>query len=89
VRLVLPFAFLLVAGCDVDSDPAQEKVTVTYDRERIEKSAADAGRTAKEVATGVANVAKDTGKAIKKEVGDFDVDVKVTRERPQETAEPR
>lgn len=66
-------AVLMVAGCNVDNDPANEKVTVKYDRERIHK----AGDAAKEVATGAVNVAKSTGKAIKREVGD--VDVKVTR----------
>lgn len=71
-------ALLLVTACDVENDPANEKVTVNYDRERIHK----AGRAAKEVATGAANVAKTTGSAIKREVGD--IDVKVTRTKADE-----
>ena len=81
MRAILVVAVLLVSACDVHNDPANEQVTVTYDRERIKKTTADAGRTAKMVAAGVANVAKTTGQAIEKEVGDVDVDVKVTRNR--------
>ncbi len=69
---------LLVTACNVDNDPANEKVTVEYDREKIQ----EAGRTAKEVATGAANVAKTTGTAIKREVGD--IDVKVTRTKAED-----
>lgn len=89
MRLILPIAALvLLAGCDVDNDPDNETVTVQYDRERIKQTAKDAGRTAKGVATGAANVAESTGDAIKREVGDVDVDVDVKRtpssEKPAE-----
>lgn len=80
MRVISVAAFLMLAGCDVDNDPANEKITVKYDREQLKRTAADAGRTAKAVATGAANVAKVTGTAIKREVGD--IDVKVTRNRP-------
>ena len=76
MRIILPAALLLTA-CGVDNDPANEKVTVTYDKERIEK----AGRAAKDVAVSAGNVAETTGRAIKKEVGDVDVDVRVTRDK--------
>lgn len=84
MRILISAALLALAGCDVDNDPANEKVTVEYDREQIKRSAADAGRAVKAVATGVANVAGDTGRAIKKEVGDVDVDVKVRRNRTEQ-----
>ena len=87
MRLIIPVAVLMLAACDVDNDPSNEQVTVTYDRERIKESAADARRTAGDVASGVANVATTTGRAIEKEVGDVDVDVKVTRDRAERTAE--
>jgi hypothetical protein len=79
MRLALPLAVLILAGCSVDNDPGQDRVTVQYDEERIKKTAADTGRAAKVVATGAANVAKGTAQAIKKEVGDVDVNVKVSR----------
>ena len=84
MRLILPVALLTLTACDVENDPANEQVTVTYDKERIKKSAADAGRTVKQVATGAANVAESTGEAIEKEVGDVDVDVDVSRNRTEQ-----
>ena len=94
MRLILPLALLALTACEVENDPANEQVTVTYDKERIKETAADAGRTAKEVATGAANVAESTGEAIEKEVGDVDVDVDANRnkseqEQPQQPAEQR
>ena len=40
-----------------------------------------AGRIAKELASGIGNVAAATGGAIQKEVGDIEVDVDVDRNR--------
>ena len=80
VRLYL-LAPLLLAGCDVDNDASNDQVRVDYDEQRIKKAAKDAGRVAKEVGSGVGNVASSTGRAIKNEVGDVDVDVDVSRKR--------
>lgn len=87
MRSIICFVMLSLAGCNVENDPANDKVTVKYDKAKIEKSAAAAGRTAKEVGSGIANVAEGTGEAIKREVGDVDVDVKVSRNR-SDTAQP-
>jgi hypothetical protein len=82
MRIIMPAALLMLAACGVENDPDNEKVTVTYDREKIKK----AGRAAKDVAKSAGNVAETTGKAIKKEVGDVDIDVKVSRTpRPEPT----
>lgn len=81
MRLIATAALLLLAACGVDNDPANEKVTVTYDKERIKK----AGRAAKDVAVSAGNVAESTAKAVKKEVGDVDVDVRVKRTKPEPT----
>lgn len=75
MRIIASTALLLLAACGVENDPANEKVSVTYDREKIK----EAGRTAKDVAKSAGNVAETTGRAIKKEVGDVDVDVDVRR----------
>lgn len=85
MRFILPVALLFAGACGVESDTTNEQVTVKYDKERIKKSAQDAGRTARDVASGVGNVTKSTGRAIKNEVGDVDVDVKVTRNRADQT----
>ena len=87
MRIIVLVAMLSLAGCNVENDPAKDQVTVKYDETKIKQSAATAGRTAKEVGTGIANVAKGTGEAIKREVGDVDVDVKVSRKR-SETKDP-
>ena len=84
MRIIAATALLSLAACGVDNDPANDKVTVTYDQERIEK----AGRAAKDAAVAAGNVAETTGEAIKKEVGDIDVDVRVTRDKGEATPEP-
>lgn len=81
-------AALGLAACAVENDRANDQVTVKYDEQRIEKAAADTGRTVKSVATGAANVAADTARAVKREVGDVDVDVRVTRKRETDTQRP-
>jgi len=83
VRAILALTFLAVAACDVDSDAANEQVTVEYNKQQIRETAVKAGRTAKEVASGVGNVAATTGRAIRNEVGDVDVDVDVKRTPPR------
>ena len=87
MRTIILLAMLGLVGCNVENDPAQDRVTVKYDEAKIKRSAATAGRTAKEVGTGIAHVARDTGNSIKREVGDVDVDVKVSRKRT-ETKDP-
>lgn len=81
MRSILLMPLLLVAACDVDSDSANDQVSVKYDQERIENSTEQAARTAKDVGSSVGNVAATTGRAIKNEVGDIDVDVDVSRNR--------
>lgn len=68
---------LLLGGCSVDNDAANDQVRVEYNEERIE----DAAESARNVARGVGNVAAASGRAIRNEIGDFDVDVDVRRDR--------
>lgn len=77
--LALPL--LMLAGCNVDSDAANDQVRLDYDQERIENAARAAAGTAREVGSAAGNVAATTGRAIEKEVGDIDVDVDVSRNR--------
>jgi len=81
MRLILALPLLAVAACDVDNDSANDQVRLEYNQQKIEDAAAATARTAEEVGSSVGNVAADTGRAIKKEVGDIDVDVDVTRNR--------
>jgi hypothetical protein len=86
MRLTYALPLLALAGCDVDNDSANDQVRFEYNQQRIEDAAAATARTAKEVGSGVGNVAVSTGRAVKKEVGDIDVDVDVTRNRSKDSA---
>jgi len=81
MRITLALALSMTAACNVDSDSANDQVRVEYNQQRIEDAAAAAARTAREVGSGVGNVAVSTGRAIGNEVGDIDVDVDVDRNR--------
>ena len=83
MRLILALSLFSIAACDVDSDAANEQVTLEYNKQQIRDKAAKAARTAREVATGAGNVAVTTGRAIKNEVGDVDIDVDVKRTPPK------
>jgi hypothetical protein len=81
MRLILALPLLALAGCDVANDTANDQVRFDYNQQRIEDAAAAAARTAEEVGAGVGNVAVSTGRAVKNEIGDIDVEVDVTRNR--------
>ena len=80
---LLLLLLLVPSGCDVANDTDKDQVTVRYDEARIRKSAADTARAAKAVGTGVAHIASGTARVVKDEVGDVDVDVKISRSRPE------
>lgn len=85
MRLILALPLALTAACNVDSDSANDQVRVEYNQQRIEEGAAQAAEAAKDVASGIGNVAAATGRAVKDEVGDIDVDVDVDRDRSGNT----
>ncbi len=85
MRLFIACSLLSLAACNVDTDATNEQVTLEYNKQQIRDGAVKARRTAKEVASGLGNVAATTGRAIKNEVGDVDVDVDVKRTRPTKT----
>lgn len=84
MRTIFLLPLLIVAACDIDNDAANDQVSVQYDEQKMKETAKGAARTAKDVASGVGNVASTTGRAIKNEVGDVDVDVNVSRQKPAE-----
>ena len=83
---ILALPLLALAGCDVDNDSANDQVRLEYNQQRIEDAAAATARAAEEVGTSLGNVAVSTGRAVKEEVGDIDVDVDVSRNRSGEPA---
>ena len=88
MRLAIPALLLVATGCNVANDPANDRVTVNYDEGRIRKAAHDTGAAAKAVGKGLAHVGADTARSIKREVGDVDVDVKVSRIPKPEPSRP-
>jgi hypothetical protein len=70
----------LVAACGVEND-SNGQTTITIDRDRVENVGRDALETGEDLARGAGNVAVSTGRAIKNEVGDIDIDVDVSRNR--------
>jgi hypothetical protein len=84
VRILFALPLLIVAACNVENDKANDQVTLEYNEQRIEEAAKDTADAAKEVASGVGNVAASTAGAIKNEVGDIDVDVDVSRNRNEQ-----
>ncbi len=85
MRIVLILSLAALTACDVRNDTTGNTVTVTYDKQEIRRKASEAGRAAREAAVGAGNVAASTGRAIKREVGDIDVDVDVKRTRTEKT----
>jgi hypothetical protein len=81
MRPIFALPLLALAGCNVDNDSANDSVRLEYNQQRIEDAARTTARTAKEVGSGVGNVAASAGRAVKEEVGDIDVDFDVTRNR--------
>ena len=86
MRILLILPLLAAAACSVDNDSNNDQVSVTYDQERIENAARTGARAAKDVGAAVGNVAVSTGRAIKNEVGDVDVDLDVRRRREEAAA---
>ena len=80
---LLALAASALAGCNVDSDSANDQVRIEYNGQKIEDAAAATARAAEDGASAIGNVAASTGRAIGDEIGDIDVDVDVTRNRSQ------
>ena len=85
MRFVLALALPALAACSVDSDSANEQMTIEYNKQRIRDAAAATARGARDVGSAAGNVAATTGRAIRNEVGDIDVDVDVRRRRAGES----
>ena len=83
VRILIGLPLLALGACNVDNDTTNDQVRVEYNQQKIESAAKKAARTTRDVASSVGNVAETTGRAIKNEVGDIDVDVDVRRNKAE------
>ena len=74
ILIAIP-AVLALAACNVSKDG--NAVTVQYDQNTAENTAADIGNTAQNIAADIGNDVKTTGDKIENKVGDTDVNVTV------------
>ena len=78
MRIALAIPLLLLGACNVSKEG--NAVTVQYDQNTAENTAADVGNTAQNIAEDIGNDVKKTGDKIENKVGNTDVHVKVDQE---------
>jgi len=71
ILIAIP-AIIALAACNVSKDG--NAVTVQYDQNTAENTAADVGNTAQNIAADIGNDVKTTGDKIENKVGDKDHD---------------
>ena len=76
MRIALALTLLLLGACQVSKD--ENSVSVTYNSDVAENTAADVGNTAQNVAADIGNDVKATGDKIENKVGNKDVSVNVS-----------
>ena len=79
MRAAIVLPVLLLGACQVSKDDANDSVTVAYNQDLAENTAADVANTAENIGADIANDVERTGDRVQNEVGDVDVDVDVSR----------
>ena len=74
---------LLLGACNVSKDG--NSVTVQYDQNTAQNTAADIGNTAQTIGGDIANDVQKTGDKIQNKVGDTDVHVSVNKDEQTNT----
>ena len=75
MRIAFAIPLLLLGACNVSKDG--NSVTVQYDQNTAENTAADIGNTAQNIAADIGNDVQKTGDKIQNKVGNSDADVNV------------
>ncbi|MFL6721190.1 MAG: hypothetical protein ACJ8FT_05210 [Sphingomonas sp.] len=83
MRIALALPLLLLAGCNVSKEG--NAVTVQYDQNTAENTAADVGNVAQNIAADIGNDVQKTGDKIENKVGNADVDVHVGKKDEHKT----
>lgn len=73
---------MTLAACQVSTDDANDSTTVQYNQDLAENVAEDVSNQAGAIAGYIANDVKEAGETVKNEVGDINVDVDVSRDKP-------
>jgi hypothetical protein len=76
--LIALSAVLLLGACQVSK--SNNEVSVSYNQEVAENTAADVGNTVENAANDIGNDLEKTGEKIQNKVGNVDVDVKVGKD---------
>jgi hypothetical protein len=83
MRTLIPLAALLALGaCNVSKNG--NAVTVQYDQNTAQNTAADVGNTAQNIAADIGNDVQNTGAKIENKVGNTDVNVNVNKDEKTE-----
>ena len=80
--IALP-ALLVLGACNVSKEG--NAVTVQYDQNTAENTAADVGNTAQNIAADIGNDVKNTGEKIQNKVDNTDVNIKVGKDEHNTT----
>ena len=83
MRIAFVIPLLLLGACNVSKDG--NAVTVQYDQNKAQNTAADVGNTARNIAADISNDVQKTGDKIENKVGNTDVDVHVGNKDEQKT----
>ena len=78
MRVALFIPLLLLGACNVTKDG--NAVTVQYDQNTAENTAADIGNTAQNIAADIGNDVQRTGDKLENKIGNADVSVKVNKD---------
>ena len=78
MRIALAIPLLLLGACNVTKDG--NSVTVQYDQNTAENTAAAIGNTAQNIGADITNDVQKTGDKIENKVGNTDIDVKVGKD---------
>ena len=84
MRFALAIPLVLLAACNVTKDG--NSVTVQYDQNTAQNTAADIGNTAQNIGADIANDVQKTGDKIENKVGNTDVSLKVDKNEHTNTA---
>jgi hypothetical protein len=83
MRILIIIPLLLLGACNVSKEG--NAVTVQYDQNTAQNTAADVGNTAQNIAADIGNDVQKTGAKIENKVGDTDVSVKVGKDEHTNT----
>ena len=84
MRMLIVIPLLLLGACNVSKEG--NAVTVQYDQNTAQNTAADIGNTAQNIAADIGNDVQKTGSKIENKVGNTDVKIKVDKDEHTNTS---